>query len=88
MKDKGLYHVHPGPAVVCSWSSFMDSDRGLRTDCTREGASWEHYIAVIPPGFLMTDRKFDRIFSEYRHKGKPLSEDEVNSLFNKHDDYQ
>lgn len=86
MKQKGFNPVQLGPAVICSGLSFMGSDKTIGADITEVGTSWEQYIAVIPPGFLLTHEKFDKILAEYGHKGKPLSADDVISLFIKHND--
>ena len=81
MKMKEVNPVHLDSAVICPCLSFIDPAKtfgaitGIRT-------SWAQCIAVIPTGLVLTQEKFDRILAESMQKNKPLSEDDVISLFN------
>ena len=81
MKMKEVNPVHLDSAVICPCLSFIDPAKtvgaitGIRT-------SRAQCIAVIPPGLLLTQEKFDKILAESLQKDKPLSENDVIFLFN------
>ena len=69
------------PLVIDNSSEYIVAvDRASGEDFSTIGTT-DHFIAVLPHEFTLTQEKFDKIFDEFIRKGSLLTAHEVGALF-------